>query len=75
MFLEGNAFSCYSYSTLRPSMQTYLHIYKQYIYIMENFTRSSFGDALVSSLSACLCLKTREGGVDVGERLSICLDI
>ena len=36
MFLEGNAFSCYSYSTLRPSMQTYLHIYKQYIYIMEN---------------------------------------
>ena len=39
------------------------------------FTRSSFGDALVSSLSVFLCLKTREDGVDVVERLSIYLDI
>ena len=28
IFQEGNAFSCYSYSTLWPSVQTYLHIYK-----------------------------------------------
>ena len=28
IFKEGIAFNCYSYSTLRPSVQTYLHIYR-----------------------------------------------
>ena len=28
LFIQYYAFSCYSYSTLRPSVQTYLHIYK-----------------------------------------------
>ena len=36
MFYEGNAFSCYSYSTLRPSVETYLHIYRECNYITKN---------------------------------------